>query len=541
MDYPDLKMRGFHFCYHVVSENLFSLAPNFDFAKHLIEFYAHMKMNTVFIEFEAMFPFKKYPQLRNKYTFTENQMQELLNLCKSCHVKIVPLVQALGHNYSILRHPEFAHLREVERTAQQFCPCNQDCVDFYRELIDEILSVIGDVEYIHIGGDESRRLAECYICAEKYKLKGMGALYGDHINKVAEYLVSRNIKPIVWGDILEEYRDILDVLNKNVAIAYWNYDMLEWNRPYIMDQLAAGGREIIAASAAKFGVHSDYFYHFQKSMRTISLLGLECKRNGVKGMMVTDWTKLSSYEVSIPSNAFSAQICWSSENNQKEFCRKLSQLYYGTEIPEMNQIFVLLSELSHGNKHKENDCLTAPYSDVHSTMLVDGLDRFDHSKLSFAFALANYTRQEESPRACKFLKKSLANGKQALALLSKYRDTVQFNHRVYNILINAAETMILKAEMGLALDNAVKLLKYPLPNEEGAQLQCANELEAIAERYVKLKQDSYELLLDGNFKESLDIDIGYRFPDEALTFMKKYAELLKEHKQLQTLLSFRVY
>lgn len=541
IDWPDLKLRAFNLCYHVISENLPSLAPTFDVVISMIEQYANMKMNAVVFEFESMFPFQQYPQISNQVHFTRAQILQLKQACDENHVQMIPLVQSLGHTYYVLRHQRFSHLREVPRTTQQYCPCNPQARDFYLHLVEEILEVFGNIRYFHLGGDESRRLGECPVCAEKLKLQGMGHLFGDHINLLAQYFLDKGIQPIIWGDIFEEYADAFDVLDKRLLISYWNYDVIEWYRAFLMPNIMKAGFRTIGCSAAKFSFTTDYFYLYQKSMRNVVVMANECKRLENEGTMITDWPKFCSYEVSAPSVAYGAQAAWSQPCNQTEFGRRFSLLYFGCSIPDFDQICCNLSEVTWGNMKQKDDCWIPPYSNMHQTEQIDGLDRLDQSRSMGAIGriIVENTRQAESARVMALLEQSYGRAAQALAALEANGKNVLHNRTMYRLLILAAKTMMLKSAYGIALDGAVKLLKYSLPDEQAQRETSMRELLNVREDWVALEKETHTALLESNFPEILQVAMPFHFPPEALVYLDKYADCLKRGVQLQGILSFQ--
>jgi N-acetyl-beta-hexosaminidase len=216
-DWPRMPLRGFTLCYHIVGDAVPLMAPNAEAALRAIQELAHLKMNTLVIELEAMFPYRRHPSIAAKNAFTPGQVEQIRRACEEAHVQIVPLIQSIGHAYAVLRHAEYAHLRELPDTSQQYCLCSDAVRDFYAELASEVIDAFG-ARRLHIGGDESRRLGQCPRCREKAARVGIGGLYADHVNAVAEGLLRRGVTPMVWGDIMEDHPDILDTLDPRVEV-----------------------------------------------------------------------------------------------------------------------------------------------------------------------------------------------------------------------------------------------------------------------------------------------------------------------------------
>lgn len=543
-DWPDLEMRGFNICYHTAVPNMPSLTPSLASLLHLIRWYSHLKMNMMLFEPEGLFPFQKYPQLSNPYAFSHAEIRGLRDLCSQRFVAIIPLLQCLGHAYQVLRHEEFAHLRELPETSQQYCPCNPDVPAFYLSLADELLDALGPVERFHLGGDESRRLGKCGTCSKKVAESGMGALYGDYVNQVARGIASRGVKPLIWADIAEDHPDILQELDPDIGLFFWNYDMVDW-RPYAMEQFAGTGREVHGSCAAKFGAHSDYMFLYQKAMRNISLMASECRRNRLKGMLVTDWVKLAPNEVGIIANSFGAHVAWSFRNPQAAFAERFARVYFGIDdlgCPQaMNEAYTLVTEFSNRKKDIMNRFWTAPYGDLNDGFMPDWLDRFDWSGRDFTGLLRQYATQEALPQVRQQLETAIIRAEQATALFERMAPRVRFNRQVFDVVALAAPMQRIRSRAGLLVSQAIPLLKYPSPGDAVKREETAARLAEIISQWHLLREVAYELLLPGTFEENLIVNMDFKFDPDFLRFMDQYRAMLLSGEQLQGVFSFVTY
>ncbi len=543
VDWPTLRLRGFNLCYHLIDKNMPMFAPDFDMMIKIIKDCACFKMNTVLIEIESMFPFKKYPFLSGDIAFTMDQIKKIRKTCNENHITIIPLWQCLGHAYSVLRYPEFAHLRELPGTTQQYCPCNESARKLYFELVDEIIDAFGPLEYFHIGGDESRRLGKCAKCRKKLFEQGMEALYGDHVNAIGEYILKKGVIPLVWGDIIEHYPAMLNKLDKEIAVVYWNYDITgdKNNRPYVMEKFTSGNRKVLGAGAAKFGKHSDYMFLYKKSMRNMVVMASECTRNAAEGMIVTDWMKITPVEISLIATLYGAQTSWDKPLSQKKFCSDFSRLYFGVRIDSLDYIYRLLSEYSTVKSENMNECYAPPYSEIFEEGMTDFLDRFDRSNRNFTQLLIKYTEQKNVESANEILKNAIENSKKALDIINEYKGKVDINKRIFEVLWLAGFTMSLKSRAGLALNRAVRLLKYPCPNENEKRSCLAAELDNIAAEWEKAPKTLYDILEPGTFREILDTAVEYKFDLKVLEYLNGFSSMLKKGSRMKGLVNMKTY
>jgi hypothetical protein len=535
LDWPRMTMRGFTLCYHIVGDEVPLLGPNAETAILAIREMAHLKMNAVVIEPEAQFPYRKHPKIPSRTAFSPDEVAAIRRAAEDTQVEIIPLVQSIGHAYAVLRHPEYAHLRELPDTSQQYCLCNDAVTALYAELAGEVIDAFGATR-LHIGGDESRRLGQCPRCREKAARVGIGGLYADHVNRIAEGLLSRGVTPVVWGDIMEDHPDILDALDPRVQVIYWNYDMVDWNRPYVLEMYARPGRTVFTGSAARFGPHGDATFLYKKAMRNIGLLAQETVRMGYAGMIVTDWTKLAPFEVGLVATAYGAEASWSGAGKQDVFCARWSEILFGARMADLDRQLQLTSEITMRRKEILNPHWAPPFVDQTVHFMVDWLDRMDWSQWSFGQVLAQYTQQEQLPRALEQMKRGLAHAQEALAIADEAGPRAARNRRLFDVLRLSALNQQAKCAMGLALVRGSQLLKFPRPDDGEERRRAAAALRAALDGWNRLRAETERVLLPGAFPASLQTALRYKLDPAAAEHMQRFIGLLESGAHLHGLL-----
>ncbi|MEO7648982.1 MAG: hypothetical protein ABIZ80_00810 [Bryobacteraceae bacterium] len=141
VDWPDATLRAAHLCYHLIRESLAYNCPNFEALLEQIDQLAGLKYNGVLLDLESMFPYRKNPEVSCKIAFTPRQMSAIRDRLAANRMKVIPLVQYLGHAYNVLINERYADLREVPGTYQQYCPTNPKVADLYMQFVDEYLEM----------------------------------------------------------------------------------------------------------------------------------------------------------------------------------------------------------------------------------------------------------------------------------------------------------------------------------------------------------------------------------------------------------------
>lgn len=126
---------------------------------------------------------------------THEEMGEIVKYCAERHMEIIPNVPTFSHaDYILTRHPEFAECPD-EPLPSNICPSNEDYYKLVYDIIDEVVEVFKP-KRINIGHDEIYVLGQCPKC----KGKTPEELIGTHIIRLHDYLESKNVKTMIWGD-----------------------------------------------------------------------------------------------------------------------------------------------------------------------------------------------------------------------------------------------------------------------------------------------------------------------------------------------------
>ncbi|MEA1952499.1 MAG: beta-N-acetylhexosaminidase, partial [Planctomycetota bacterium] len=213
-----------------------------DYVKHLIDTMAYYKMNRLhchFIDDQGFrFASDKYPKLQEKAAFrpniaarknylpnkpdaryggfhSKNDLKKLVKYASDRGVVIVPEFEMPGHALaSIMAYPELSCTGKPDPVGDAwiypdvYCPGKESTFEFVEGVLDEIIEVFPS-PWIHIGGDECPRTRwkACPNCQARLKelgLKEVGELQTYFVNRVENFLKSKNRRLIGWEEVYEE-------------------------------------------------------------------------------------------------------------------------------------------------------------------------------------------------------------------------------------------------------------------------------------------------------------------------------------------------
>ena len=153
------------------------------------------------------------------YSYTKNEIREIVAYAAARHIKIVPEIEIPGHSREVIVcHPSFSCLdqdvfmdmirsQSDQDQAAALCLGNDAVIRFLENIIDEMVEIFpGDI--YHIGGDECPRgnWKNCMKCQARMKahgLKSEAELQSWAARHFVGYLAKKGKNAIGWDEILE--------------------------------------------------------------------------------------------------------------------------------------------------------------------------------------------------------------------------------------------------------------------------------------------------------------------------------------------------
>ncbi len=318
-DSPDFPARGVMFD---VSRDR---VPTMETLYALIDMLAGWKINQFQLYTEHTFAY------RNHRTVWEQASpltpEEILALDAYCHerfVELVPNQNSFGHMHRWFRHEEYLHLAETEvgittpwGTKWEYpfslSPAVPETLNLLDELYDELLPNFTS-KMFNIGADETFDLGEGRSKA-LVEQKGKGRVYLDFLLEIYRRVKARGRTMQFWGDIINQYPELVAELPKDVIAMEWGYEA---------DHDFPGKTALFASSGLSFYVCPGTSSWVSVAGRTDNMKGniRNAVENGLKngaiGVLNTDWGDLGHWQslpVSYPGFAYGAALSWNFAGN----------------------------------------------------------------------------------------------------------------------------------------------------------------------------------------------------------------------------------
>lgn len=278
IDWPAMRWRG-------VSDDISrGPVPTVDYIKRQLRTFAAYKLNMHSFYMEHVFSSKAHPLIGPEGgSLTPDEIRELVAYARSYHIELVPEQQTFGHLHKALKYEKYNSLAETPY-GDVLSPQQEGTYkligDWYREL-----NGLFPGKFFHIGQDETFELGEGQS-REAARLKGVGAVYFEHLSRVRDLLKQYDRKLIFWGDIALNHPDLIGNIPKEMIVANWVYDPRDDYTDRIKPFKDAGLEQFVCPGVWGW---NQIFPNVDASSKNIINFVRDGQTAGATGMLNTTW------------------------------------------------------------------------------------------------------------------------------------------------------------------------------------------------------------------------------------------------------------
>ncbi len=197
-DWPDLQLRQIYWddAHHL--EKMAEL-------KRAIKQAAFYKINGFVIKLDGHFQYKSAPAAVEPYALSPAQLQELTDYGLHYHIELIPYLDGPAHIAFLLKHPEYAGLRESPNSDYEICATNPDAYKLLEGMYQDLLDANRGVKHFFLSTDEPYYLglannSQCNETDMAKSLGSVGQVFAHFVNEAAGYLHERGRTVMIWGE-----------------------------------------------------------------------------------------------------------------------------------------------------------------------------------------------------------------------------------------------------------------------------------------------------------------------------------------------------
>lgn len=349
-DFPALPHRGF---YHDMTRGRI---PTLAWMKKLADKMARYKMNELQLYMEHTYLFRDFSEVwRDDDPMGPEEILELDAYCRERGIELVPSISTCSHLYKLLRTKQWKHLCELNDPDQEpfnawakmahhtIDISNGESMELVKKMLREFRPLFHTKKF-NICGDETFDLGKgksASYCEEK----GLGNAYVEYVSELCRFVKTLGCQPMMWGDVVSEYPDMLDRFPEDTIFLNWGYDGAVSEE----STKIFGERKVTFYNCPGVSGWSRLCNDYKNAYENIRRMAEYAKANQGVGLLNTDWGDFYHTvhpEFSFIGMIYGAQFAWGDSMEKEELNQAVSVLEFGKGMEGLTDIFWKINENS---------------------------------------------------------------------------------------------------------------------------------------------------------------------------------------------------
>ena len=199
-----------------------------DFLHDQLPRYAAWGYQELYLHLEDAVHYPSLPGIGRDDAYGYDELGELVLAAAQNGIRVVPIVNLLGHTQYLLKHPELRDLNErrdergrpLERG--QICPLHPRTLEVAEKLLRDMAPYC-TAGKVHVGLDESFHLGQCPRCREEVARIGLAGHFASHVNRLHALAGKFNLQLGLWADMLYFIPEAIPLLPRGITAYDWYY------------------------------------------------------------------------------------------------------------------------------------------------------------------------------------------------------------------------------------------------------------------------------------------------------------------------------
>lgn len=264
--------------------------------------YAEWGYNELYLHLEDAVEYPSLPGVARKDAYSYRQLERLVAMADKAGIKVVPIVNLLGHTQYLIKVPELRDLNELRnpdgspQIAGQICPLHPRTMEIAEKLLRD-MAPFCTAGKVHVGLDESFHLGKHPLSQREIKHIGLPHHFARHVQRLHKLCNSLDLRMGMWGDMLYFLPEAVPLLPKDVTIYEWYYYGFPKKPRVELYNFAESrlGENLREKNFAVWGcpmngsARYEPLPHFTDRLDNILSWWKHGKRIGTEGMLITSW------------------------------------------------------------------------------------------------------------------------------------------------------------------------------------------------------------------------------------------------------------
>ncbi|MDQ5978910.1 MAG: hypothetical protein QG602_1884 [Verrucomicrobiota bacterium] len=199
-----------------------------DFLKKLLPRYARWGYEELYLHLEDAVHYPSLPGIGRNDAYTYEELGELVLTAAQCGIRVVPIINLLGHTQYLIKHPDLRDLNELRDdrgdplVSGQICPLHPRTLGIAEKLLRDMAPYC-TAGKVHVGLDESFQLGKCPRCRDEVARLGLGGHFAGHVNRLHKLVGGLGLQMGLWADMLYFVPEAIPQLPAGITAYDWYY------------------------------------------------------------------------------------------------------------------------------------------------------------------------------------------------------------------------------------------------------------------------------------------------------------------------------
>lgn len=298
--------------------------------------YAEWGYNELYLHLEDAVEFPSLPGVARHDAYTYKQMAQLVDAATRVGIKVVPIVNLLGHTQYLIKVPELNELNELRGPdgsaipAGQICPLHPRTLDIAEKLLRD-MAPFCTAGKVHVGLDESFQLGQHPLSKAEIAKIGLAGHFAGHVNRLHAITQKLGLRMGMWADMLYFIPEAIPQLPADLIIYEWYYygfkrrprvELFNFAESDLGEQLRKRGFEVWGCpmnGSARY----EPLPHFTDRLENILSWWRHGAKLGIAGLLVTSWEPFRlAMEITTVVDAAAASLWLDGETDPKKMLER---------------------------------------------------------------------------------------------------------------------------------------------------------------------------------------------------------------------------
>ena len=194
----------------------------------LLPRYADWGYQELYLHLEDAVEYPSLPAVARRDAYSYKQFAKLVDTATRAGIRVVPIVNLLGHTQYLVKTPELRDLNEL-RAADgsplergQLCPLHPRTLEIAEALLRD-MAPFCTAGKVHVGLDESFHIGKCPYCREEIVRQGLAQHFAGHVGRLHAIARFLGLRMGIWADMLNFIPEAIPLLPASIIAYDWYY------------------------------------------------------------------------------------------------------------------------------------------------------------------------------------------------------------------------------------------------------------------------------------------------------------------------------